>query len=125
MRRHCGATVAIITPAAARNAPTNTRPDSTATIEPTPSQGCEHPVDNSLNPCFIGRAPQPRMGGIIARCAWPNGRRHPLPRGINRKDLSYGGSRRHHAAADRDRRPLRPPDPPLEPEDEALYLWRP
>ena len=32
--------------------------------------------------------------------------------------------RRHHAADARGRRPLRAPDPPLEPEDEALHLRR-
>ena len=47
-------------------------------------------------------------------------RRHP--RVPARKE--YGHGRRHHAPAARERRPLRTPDPPLEPEDEALHLHR-
>ena len=35
-----------------------------------------------------------------------------------------GHGRRHHEAAARQRRPLRTPDPPLEPEDEAIHLHR-
>src|SRR3990167_8025860 len=43
-------------------------------------------------------------------------------RGITGKELNYGGTCRHHAAIDRGWRPFRPPDPPLEPADEAVYF---
>src|SRR3546814_14884570 len=46
-------------------------------------------------------------------------------RGITGKELNYGGTCRPHAAIDRGWRPLRPPDPPLEPADEAVHLRRP
>src|SRR3546814_7972962 len=42
----------------------------------------------------------------------------------NRKEKDYGDSRRHDAESDRGRRPLRPPDPPLEPAHEAVHLRR-
>jgi hypothetical protein len=54
IRCHCGATV---TPIATRNAPENTRTLTTATIETTPWQAREQPVDNSLNHCLISEFP--------------------------------------------------------------------
>ena len=51
--------------------------------------------------------------------------RFPAIQRHNRKGITYGGSYRHDAAIDRGRRTLRPPDPPLEPADEAVYLRRP
>ena len=46
----------------------------------------------------------------------------PAGRDVSRGESRHG--RRHHAPAARERRPLRAPDPPLEPEDEALHLHR-
>ena len=42
-----------------------------------------------------------------------------------REGACFGYGRRHHEAAARERRPLRAPDPSLEPEDEAVHLHRP
>ena len=49
-------------------------------------------------------------------------RRPSRSRGVTTR--RHGHGRRHHAAAARERRPLRAPDPALEPEDEALHLHR-
>ena len=46
--------------------------------------------------------------------------RPPRLRASHRKRVE-GHGRRHHAPAPRERRPLRAPDPPVEPEDEALH----
>ncbi len=54
--------------------------------------------------------------------AWPGaGSGVPSNRG---KETRWHQPGRHHEAAARGRRPLRPPDPALEPEDEALHLRR-
>ena len=45
-----------------------------------------------------------------------------LSRGTTGKEFYYDGSYRHDAAIDRGRRAFRPPDPPLEPAHEAVYL---
>src|SRR4051794_37214621 len=42
----------------------------------------------------------------------------------NRKEKDYGVTRRQHAAIARGRSAFRPPDPPLESEDEAVYFRR-
>src|SRR6476646_5451296 len=42
----------------------------------------------------------------------------------NRKEKTYGDECRHDAAIARGRSAFRPPDPPLEPEDEAVYFRR-
>jgi hypothetical protein len=71
IRCHWGATVAAITPAATANAPAKTRTLTTATIEPTPWQASEQPVDNSLNHCLISEF---RAGSIFADFASPQRR---------------------------------------------------
>src|SRR6476659_5047221 len=42
----------------------------------------------------------------------------------NRKEKDYGGHGRHNAAIARGRSALRPSDPPLEPQDEAVHFRR-
>ena len=48
-----------------------------------------------------------------------------LRRGRTGRRKTYGDHRRHHAAIARGRSAFRPPDPPLEPADEAVHLRRP
>src|SRR6185312_10854933 len=50
---------------------------------------------------------------------------HSAPSRQNRKENDYGGHGRHHAAIARGRSAFRSPDPPLESQDEAVYLRRP
>jgi hypothetical protein len=69
-----------------------------------------------------GTFPGRRAGRCIARRIGL----HPQggPRGVTGRRKTYGGTCRHHAAIDRGRRAFRPPDPPLEPAHEAVYLRR-
>ena len=80
----------------------------------------------------VGAGPAvPRRGDpATPRRRRPRGRQRPdtAPRGARRRKANREGAPHHvcrqHARPARGRRPLRSPDPPLEPEDEALHLRR-
>ncbi len=85
------------------------------------------PVDSLLGSASVG--PLPRVRSTRTHTAGPCIPRSPSPSKAparagslrNRWEGNPHGTSRHHAPAARGRRPLRTPDPPLEPEDEALH----
>ena len=86
----------------------------------------------SSSRCIAGQSPPRSQRATAGGVARPDARavHHPVPAATERARPPAArnregdhGSRQHEAAA-RQRRPLRAPDPPLEPEDEAIHLHR-